>query len=139
MAEQTGDRAVLDALIEGKSDEEITNTVQQAGYDTVLEPIFTGMAAAFLPDKNGGRNAVIVYDISTPDGQERYEVVVQDGTCTTSKGGDKEATVTLALNLPDFLKLMAGKLNGVTAFMSGKLKIKGDMMLAQSMSTWFAQ
>ena len=30
----------------------------------------------------------------------------------------------------DFLKLAEGKLNPTSAFMSGKLKIKGDMSLA---------
>ncbi len=47
--------------------------------------------------------------------------------------------VALTLAAPDFLRLITGKLNGVNAFMSGKLKLKGDMMLAQTMQGWFDQ
>jgi putative sterol carrier protein len=139
MAETTSDQAALATLVEGKSDEEITNFVKEQGADTVMQPIFTGMEQHFLPDKAAGKNAVIQYDITSPDGTESWQVVIADGACKTSKGAEKEANVTLQLALPDFLRLISGKLNGVQAFMSGKLKIKGDMMMAQTMQTWFAQ
>ena len=95
------------------------------------------MAKRFLPDKAVGKNAVIQYDITTLDGTHTYQVVVAGGTCTTGPGAGQEASVTLALSAPDFLRLISGKLNGMTAFMSGKLKLKGDMMLAQTMQGWF--
>jgi putative sterol carrier protein len=131
--------ADLAALIEGHSDDEINTAIKNLGYDAVLGQIFSEMQARFLPDKAAGRSAVIQYEVKTADGAEAYQVVVADGKCTTGKGGDKEPTVTLALALPDFLRLISGKLNGVQAFMSGKLKIRGDMMLAQTMQAWFDQ
>ena len=42
-------------------------------------------------------------------------------------------TVTLILNDADFAKLMSGKANAQKLFMSGKLKIKGDVMKATKM------
>ncbi|MDQ6748141.1 MAG: SCP2 sterol-binding domain-containing protein [Candidatus Dormibacteraeota bacterium] len=131
--------AELAALLEGHSDEEINAAIKAMGYDAVLGQIFSEMQTRFLPDKAAGRNAVIHYEVNTPEGPEVYQVVVADGACTTGKGGDKEPTVTLALSLSDFLRLISGKLNGVQAFMSGKLKIRGDMMLAQTMQGWFDQ
>jgi len=132
-------QAQLASLIEGKSDDEINAFVKEAGYETVLNPIFEGMQQHFLPEKNGGRDAVIQYDVNTPDGLRSWQVVIAGGACTTSESTEKDPNVTLSLNLPDFLRLISGKLNGVQAFMSGKLKLKGDMMLAQTMQTWFAQ
>jgi putative sterol carrier protein len=41
--------------------------------------------------------------------------------------------VTLILNDADFAKLMSGKANAQKLFMSGKLKIKGDVMKATKM------
>ena len=41
--------------------------------------------------------------------------------------------VTLILNDADFGKLMSGKANAQKLFMSGKLKIKGDVMKATKM------
>jgi putative sterol carrier protein len=129
----------LAALIEGKTDDEINAFVSLQGADTVLNPIFDGMQQRFLPDKAAGRAAVIQYDIVTADGTRSYQLTVADGTCALAEGAEQPATVTLILTTPDFLRLITGKLNGMQAFMSGKLKLKGDMMLAQSMQTWFDQ
>jgi putative sterol carrier protein len=139
MAEQVNSAADLAAAIDGKSDEEINAFVSQNGTDTIFRPIFEGMQERFLPEKAAGKTAVIEYDINTPDGTESWQVDVADGKCVVAKGADKDATVTLALATPDFLRLITGRLNGVQAFMSGKLKLKGDMMLAQSMQNWFDQ
>ncbi|HEY8739989.1 MAG TPA: SCP2 sterol-binding domain-containing protein [Candidatus Dormibacteraeota bacterium] len=131
--------ADLAAMLDGASDGDIGSAIKAMGYDSVLGQIFSEMQTRFLPEKAPGRTAVIQYDINTADGTEAYQVVVDNGTCTTAKGGDREPTVTLVLALPDFLRLISGKLNGVQAFMSGKLKIRGDMMLAQTMQAWFDQ
>ena len=131
--------ADLAAVLEGRSDEEIESFIKGQGYDAVLGQIFSEMQGRFLPEKTGGRSAVIQYDITTADATETYQVVVADATCKTGKGSGEEPTVTLVLSLPNFLRLISGKLNGVQAFMSGKLKIRGDMMLAQSMQGWFDQ
>jgi putative sterol carrier protein len=140
MAEQQVTNAEdLGALIEGKSDEEINAFVEQQGADNIFRPIFEGMQQRFLPEKAAGKTAVIQYDIVTTAGTESWQVDVAEGRCNASKGAEKPATVTLQLATPDFLRLITGKLNGVQAFMSGKLKVKGDMMLAQTMQTWFDQ
>jgi putative sterol carrier protein len=129
----------LASMLEGRSDDEVNSFVKEAGYDAVLGQVFSGMQARFLPDKAADHNAVIQYDINTPDGAESYQAVVAYGTCTVGKGTDADPSVTLVLSLPDFLRLISGQLNGVQAFMSGKLKIRGDMMLAQTMQAWFDQ
>ena len=46
---------------------------------------------------------------------------------------DGSNTVTLILSDADFAKLMSGKANAQKLFMSGKLKIKGDVMKATKM------
>lgn len=45
--------------------------------------------------------------------------------------GKVDCTVMMAEK--DFVELMTGKLNGQSAFMSGKLKIKGNMNLAMKL------
>jgi putative sterol carrier protein len=64
---------------------------------------------------------------------------VGDGKCVLTKGAPEPARVTLTLALPNFLKLIAGKLNGQMAFMTGKLKMKGDLSIAMAMQSWFDQ
>lgn len=41
--------------------------------------------------------------------------------------------VTMILSKGDFVKMFAGQLNATSAFMSGKLKIKGDLGMAMKL------
>jgi len=132
-------RQELAATLEGRSDEEITQGVLAQGTDTVLQQIFAGMAEAFLPDKAGSQSAVIQYDINVGGTVHSYQLKIAGGKCELVKGAAGPARVTLALLAPDFLRLVTGKLNGMQAFMTGKLKLTGDMMFAQVMQGWFEQ
>jgi putative sterol carrier protein len=132
-------RQELAATLEGRSDEEITQGVLAQGADTVLHQIFSGMTEAFLPDKAGSQSAVIQYDINVGGTVHSYQLKIAGGKCELVKGAAGPARVTLALQAPDFLRLVTGKLNGMQAFMTGKLKLTGDMMFAQVMQGWFEQ
>jgi putative sterol carrier protein len=127
----------LAASIEGRSDEEIEKGIEAQGTETVLDQIFAGMAEAFLPAKAAGQSAVIQYDVKAGGKAHSYQLKVADGTCQIAKGAGGPARVTLGLSLADFMRLVSGKLNGMQAFMSGKLKMQGDMMFAQTMQGWF--
>ena len=132
--------ADLANIVGDKSDEELNKLIKDLeGEDSIIKVIFDRMPERFLAEKAVGRSAVVQYDINLPEGTENWQVVIADGSCTTSKGAGKEANVTLISSGPDFLRLISGKTNGVQAFMSGKLKLKGDMMLAQTMQGWFDQ
>ena len=132
-------RQDLAATLEGRSDEEITQGVVAQGADTVLGQIFAGMAEAFLPEKAGSQSAVIQYDVNVGGTVHTYQLKIAGGKCELVKGAAGPARVTLTLQVPDFLRLVTGKLNGMQAFMTGKLKLSGDMMFAQVMQGWFEQ
>jgi putative sterol carrier protein len=127
----------LAAQLQGRSDQEITLGVEAQGVDTVLDQIFSGMAEAFVPARAAGQGAVVQYDVNTSGGVLSYQLKVAEGRCDVVKGGGSPARVTLQLALADFMRLVAGILNGPQAFMQGKLKIAGDLMFAQIMQTWF--
>lgn len=131
--------AELKNAIKGRSDAEIIEGVKSQGIDKVLDLVFAGMKMAFLPAKAGGQAAVIQYDLDTPDGKKSYQIVVKDGACDIIKGGTAQPRVTLILNLANFLKLITNNLNGMQAFMTGALKVTGDVMFAQTMQGWFDQ
>ncbi len=131
----------LAELVAGATDEQILEFAQAApdGIDGVLRQIFDAMAERFQPDKAAGQSAVIGWDITAPDGTHSWQVKVADGTCTVTKDGSDEARVTLGLSFPDFLRMITGNLDGMQAFMGGKLRLSGDMMFAQSIQSWFGQ
>ncbi len=127
----------LAGIISGRSDEEINKAIEEQGVDNVLTTVFDGMKNAFLPNVAGEQSAVIQYDINAPGGTRSWQVKVAGGKCETTQGTSDTAAVTLAIALPDFLRLLSGELDGMTAFMSGKLLLTGDMMLATMMQSWF--
>jgi putative sterol carrier protein len=130
-------RDQLAELVEGRTDEEINEYVSSTGVDDVLDQIFEGMKQAFLPEKAVGQSALVQWDIAAPDGTHSYQVNIDNGECSVAKGGDGSPRVTLGLTLADFIRFVSGKLDGMQAFMSGKLKLSGDMFFAQTMQAWF--
>ena len=54
------------------------------------------------------------------------------------KKEEGKADCTITIGDADMAALAAGKLNGMQAFMQGKMKIQGNMMLAQKLQSVFA-
>jgi len=123
-------------LFTGKTDEEILATVK-GNEQILLDGVFDSMKAAFDSSRAAGQSAVIQYIIDSPAGEMNYQLNVEDGICEIAKGPAENPRVTLALKLPDFLRMMTGELNGMQAFTSGKLKITGDLMFSQVLASWF--
>lgn len=90
------------------------------------------LPAAFQPEAAGGKDYTIQLNISTP-----AYAVIRGGACTVSLGQAPSSDVALTLSDQDFVELMQGRLNRVAAFMSGQLKVSGDLLLAQRLSNFF--
>jgi len=104
----------------------------------ILDAVFGRMPALFRADKAGKTNAVIHWIVTGgADGADTYEVVVDNGTCTLNKKPEHEPRVAVTLGPVEFLKLVSGNLNPVMAFMTGKLKAKGDLGLAANLNNLF--
>lgn len=125
------------ALIEGRSDDEIVAEVERRGVDNVLEQVFNGMASRFQPAKAGDREAVVQWDTRVGGDTHTWQLQVADGTCVARRGAESQPRVTLGMAVPDLLRFVAGQLDGMRAFMTGKLRVSGDLLFAQSMSSWF--
>jgi putative sterol carrier protein len=70
----------------------------------------------------------------TGDGGGTWLVNLKEGNGTVS-AGDGEADCHITVDSADFLAIINGELNGQMAFMSGKLKVQGDMMLAMKLGS----
>lgn len=135
----TDARAMLAEGIKDKSDEEIISLIQTTLGSVAqgLDTIFEGMAAALDPAK--AQDCVVCYEIKEGDTAHAYTMTVKDKTATVSKGLVDDARVTITQSAPDFLRLVSGQLDGMQAFMQGKLKLKGDMMFAAQVPNMFQQ
>jgi putative sterol carrier protein len=133
------DFASLSAAVEQQSKEELLAAVQAApgGPDEFIDKVFVGMQGAFNPSKAGGQAATIQYELGVPDGMRPYAMRIADGRCEVERGVANSPRVTIKVGLVDFLGLITGKANGVQLFMTGKLKVSGDLFFAQSYQAWF--
>jgi putative sterol carrier protein len=86
------------------------------------------------PAKLAGMKAVFQFDISGAD-PGIYSVAIADGKAAVSEGTSASSNITITMASNDFADMVEGKLDGVTAFMGGKLKVKGDMMLAMQLQS----
>jgi putative sterol carrier protein len=86
------------------------------------------------PQKVAGMNGVFQFDLSGENGGT-WHVVLADGDGHVAEGPAENPGVTIAMAADDFVALTEGKLDGTMAFMSGKLKVKGDMGLAMKLQT----
>jgi putative sterol carrier protein len=85
-------------------------------------------------DQGAAANAhcTIQFNISTP-----AYAVIHKSVCEVTEGSTDSADLVLTLSDDDLIKLLTGQLDGVTAFMTGRLKIKGDLSLAQRLGRLF--
>jgi putative sterol carrier protein len=106
--------------------------------DTAAEvkAIFEAMPSSVNADAAKGMNSVIQFNL-TGDGGGNHFVEIKEGTANVGEGSHAAPNMTMTLSASDYVELITGKLNGQMAFMSGKLKIAGDMGLAMKMQTLF--
>lgn len=60
-------------------------------------------------------------------------VVMLDGAGESVSEDDGEADTTISVGWDDWQQLAAGQMDGMTAFMMGKLKVEGDMSNAMQL------
>jgi len=83
--------------------------------------------------KTTGMNNSYLFDI---EGAGRWKVDVRDGALSVTEGGS-DADVTIAASEETFTRIASGELNPTTAYMSGKIKVKGDMGAALKLQKFF--
>jgi putative sterol carrier protein len=121
------------------SNDELVAAIQGSagGLDGFLDQVFEGMKNSFNPQKAGGQQATVQYELTTPEGSRSYAMRIADGRCEVERGTAESPRVSIKMSVGDFLRLIAGKLNGMQAFMTGKLKVSGDLFFAQTFQSWF--
>ena len=94
---------------------------------------FEGLESRIDPAKTAGMTNSYVFEI---DGAGTWKVDVQDGSVSVAEGGG-DADATISASEETFAQIASGDLNATTAYMTGKLKIKGDMGAAMKLQKLF--
>ena len=96
------------------------------------EDIFARMATGIDPAAAKGLTGTVQFNLSGEGGGSWY-ATVKDGSVVVTKGSVSSPNMTMKMDAQDYVDMNTGKLNPQVAFMTGKLKISGDMSLAMKM------
>ena len=101
-----------------------------------VKEFFDAIPSRFQSAKAAGMTATYQFDI-TGEGGGKWYAKIENGALTAGEGEAENPNITLTVSDKDWVDIVTGKLNGQMAFMTGKLKIKGDMSLAMKLQSLF--
>ena len=101
-----------------------------------VQKVFADLRSRFNAQAAQGMDCVIQFDL-TGEGGGQHHATIKDGAGAVNEGPHSSPNMTMTMGAQDFVDLMTGKLDGMSAFMSGKLRISGDMGLAMKFQSLF--
>lgn len=99
-----------------------------------VEDLMKKMPEAFLADKAEGVDAVIQFHLG--DGGD-WICTIRDQTCKAEQGVIEEPNLSLTAEAGDYIDMITGKLNPMTAIATKKVILKGDLNLAMKYMNLF--
>ena len=104
--------------------------------DYTVEQLVLNHEKAFKPEVAEGVDAIIQYHLLGEGGGD-WIITIKDGRCTVEQGNAETPKMTLTSDANDFRDVLLGKANGMQYFMTGKLRLAGDLNLAMKLTTFF--
>ena len=102
---------------------------------TPTEKVFEEMNARITAEKAKKINSTYLFDIGGAEGGKWFADLTKDGgPYIEKKEADAKCTITVP-KAEDWVAIATGKMNPTSAFMQGKIKVKGDMSLAMKLQS----
>jgi putative sterol carrier protein len=100
---------------------------------TAVKEFFETLEARADASKTAGMTNSYLFDI---EGAGKWTVRVEDGKVSVAEGGE-DADAVITTSGETFEKIISGDQNPTSAYMTGKLKVKGDMGAAMKLQKLF--
>jgi putative sterol carrier protein len=104
--------------------------------DSTPQEVFDSMRGSFQPTRAKGVHARYQWDLSGPQGGEWW-IDVNDGTYKMGKGKIDNPSVTFVAKDKDWVAVSNHQMGGTWAYLTGRLKIRGDQGLARKLGEIF--
>lgn len=100
-----------------------------------VHAVFTQINERLNADKAKKINSTYLFDIGGEGGGKWFaDLTKEEGPWISEGEGEARCVITVSKG-EDWVAIAAGKMNPTSAFMQGKLKVKGDMSLAMKLQT----
>ena len=97
---------------------------------------FAALPSRFDPSAAAGVSAVIQFELSG-DGGGTWHSVIADGRCSVGDGAHSDPTLVVMASAENWMRVVQGQLDPQFAFVTGRLKVRGDMGLALRLRALF--
>ncbi|MBA2252127.1 MAG: SCP2 sterol-binding domain-containing protein [Nitrospirales bacterium] len=103
---------------------------------TSVQEFFRCLPQNFDAEAAEGLAAIYQFDLSGPQGGQ-YQLTIEDGTCAVLEGTHPNPNVLFSMSGEDCLGVLSGRLDGASIFMSGRVRVSGDLGLALQLKSLF--
>jgi putative sterol carrier protein len=100
------------------------------------EDLLASLVGRFCAKEAAGFEAVYQINLTGEDGGNWY-LTIADQKCALAGGASPQPDVTITMAAEDWVNLLAGKLDGYTAFLQGRVDVQGDLSLALRLQSMF--
>jgi putative sterol carrier protein len=105
-------------------------------FNATPQDVFDAMRGSFQPAKAKGVHARYQWDLSGPNGGEWW-IEVNDGTYKMGKGKIPDPNVSFIAKDKDWVAICHDQLSGTWAYLTGRLKVRGDQGVARKLGEMF--
>lgn len=102
------------------------NTAKASSTGGNVEQVFEQIKTLITPDLLKKINSIYAFDLQG----DKWFIDLKNGNAGQGEPSAEKAQVTMKMSKTDFQSMFAGKLKPTNAFMTGKLKIQGDLQTA---------
>jgi putative sterol carrier protein len=104
--------------------------------DSTPQEVFDSMRGSFQPARAKGVHARYQWDLSGPQGGQWW-IDVEDGKYKMGKGKIPNPSVTFIAKDKDWVAICHDQLSGTWAYLTGRLKVRGDQAIARKLGKIF--
>ena len=103
-----------------------------------LNKVFEEMNARITEEKAKKINSTYLFDIGGEDGGKWFaDLTKSEAPYIEQKDAEAKCIITVP-KAEDWVAIATGKMNPTSAFMQGKIKVKGDMSMAMKLQSLLA-
>ena len=107
-----------------------------SNVESTPQDVFDAMRGSFQPAKAKGVHVRYQWDLSGPNGGQWW-IEVNDGTYKMGKGQIDHPNVTFRASDKDWVAICHDQLSGTWAYLTGRLKVRGDQGVARRLGEMF--
>jgi putative sterol carrier protein len=112
------------------------NAIAAEHMESTPQEVFDSMRGSFQPAKAKGVHARYQWDLSGPQGGQWW-IDVEDGKYKMGKGKIDNPNVMFVAKDKDWVAISNGQMGGTWAYLTGRLKIRGDQGIARKLGEIF--